>query len=69
MSDETQPVRKGGTSGDLHRLDALRVDEMTIIDTMRRLEQQQHPGIMIVYYNGSNWMLYEAPQARRLPRT
>ena len=46
----------------------LRPDEQTIIDALRKVEEQQHAGIVVAFYNGSHWMLYTPGRPRWLDK-
>lgn len=41
-------------------------DERAVLDAMRAVESGQRPGLLTLYYNGSNWLLYEAPRPKYL---
>jgi hypothetical protein len=47
---------------------SLRPDERAVLDYMRAIESDRRPGVVVLYWNGSNWVSYENPQARWLPR-
>ncbi len=66
LPDEQAPQRRGSTNAVV-----LRSDESEIVAMMRRIEQRDRPGLLVVYYNGSNWMLYHTHEdtPRHLPNT
>jgi hypothetical protein len=68
MPDQPTPQRKGETSATHYGLAALQQDEIEIVDTMRRIAGQERPGLLVAYFNGSNWLLYETPKPKWLPK-
>lgn len=65
MSDDnSQPaVNRYHPSGSSQ---AIGHDEKAVLDAMRAVENGQRPGLLTLYYNGSAWLLYEAPRPKYL---
>jgi hypothetical protein len=49
-------------------VEPLRPDEQIILDALRAAERTARPALLALYYNGSNWLLYDYEQPRWLPR-
>jgi hypothetical protein len=61
-------LSRAGVLTQVNTGEALRADEQAILNYMRAVEGEHRPGILIAFYNGSNWINYERPQARWLPK-
>ena len=47
---------------------AIGADECSVIEAMNTVEQNHRPGLITLYYNGRNWLLYDDQQPRFLMR-
>ena len=69
MTDEPRNYRGRGQGNGLPAGSGdLRADEQAVLDALRVTEQTQRPGLLVLYYNGTNWMLYDNTLPKWLPR-
>jgi len=66
-TQDSAPLPAGSLAVNLSSTIA-RSDEQAIIEALRQIEMNSRPGIVVAYYNGANWMLYEQNHVRWLPR-
>jgi|WetSurMetagenome_2_1015567.scaffolds.fasta_scaffold445109_2 hypothetical protein len=43
-------------------------DQQAISEVMNQIEQQERPGMVVLYFNGANWMLSVQRTSQWLPR-
>lgn len=60
MVDQSHVARRGEIAHNTdHAPASLASDEQAVIERMRAIEHQTKPGVLLAYFNGSNWVLYD----------
>jgi hypothetical protein len=65
MTILSDPTERRGAIANMTNTPA---DQQAISEVMNQIEQQERPGMVVLYFNGANWMLSVQRTSQWLPR-